>query len=63
MDSTPRWRGLNHFSAIMKVDFTDGRKYEDISKVSYSHGGLQTLHNKSCSFNNDINIGHYICSI
>jgi hypothetical protein len=40
MDSTPRWRGLNHFSAIMKVDFTDGRKYEDISKVSYSHGGL-----------------------
>lgn len=34
MDSIPRWSGLNHFSAVMKVDFTDGRKYEDISKVS-----------------------------
>lgn len=60
MDSTPRWSGLNHFSAVMKVDFTDGRKYEDISKVS----GPQTriLFNKNCL--NDVNVlGHYICSI
>ncbi|KAI9430290.1 hypothetical protein H4582DRAFT_1824479 [Lactarius indigo] len=29
----PRWRGLNHFSEVMHVDFTDGGKNEDISKV------------------------------
>lgn len=29
----PRWRGLNHFSEVMRVSFTDGAKYEDISKV------------------------------
>ncbi|KAI9431873.1 hypothetical protein H4582DRAFT_2113324 [Lactarius indigo] len=29
----PRWRGLNHFSEVMRVDFTDGGKNEDISKV------------------------------
>lgn len=29
----PRWRNLNHFESIMKVQFTDGSKYEDISKV------------------------------
>ncbi|KAI9444316.1 hypothetical protein H4582DRAFT_2071883 [Lactarius indigo] len=30
---TPRWCGLNHFSEVMHVDFTDGGKNEDISKV------------------------------
>ena len=55
MDSTPRWSGLNHFSAVMKVDFTDGRKYEDISKV-----GASGLLNKSC-FNDVNDVGHYIC--
>lgn len=30
----PRWRGLNHFTEILDVSFTDGSKYEDISKVS-----------------------------
>ncbi len=29
----PRWRGLHHFSGVMKVSFTDGAKFEDISKV------------------------------
>ncbi|KAI9442404.1 hypothetical protein H4582DRAFT_2202107, partial [Lactarius indigo] len=29
----PRWHGLNHFSEVMHVDFTDGGKNEDISKV------------------------------
>jgi hypothetical protein len=29
----PRWSGLNHFSAVMKQEFTDGSKYEDIAKV------------------------------
>ncbi|KAI9435631.1 hypothetical protein BJY52DRAFT_1197489 [Lactarius psammicola] len=29
----PRWRGLNHFPEVMKVSFTDGAKFEDISKV------------------------------
>lgn len=30
----PSWSGLNHFSGIMKTEFADGSKYEDISKVS-----------------------------
>ncbi|KAF8258702.1 hypothetical protein EI94DRAFT_1910877 [Lactarius quietus] len=29
----PRWRGLNRFPKVMKVAFTDGAKYEDISKI------------------------------
>ncbi|KAF8257057.1 hypothetical protein EI94DRAFT_1842699 [Lactarius quietus] len=29
----PRWRGLNRFPKVMKVSFTDGVKYEDISKI------------------------------
>jgi hypothetical protein len=32
----PRWRGLKHFSAVMKIFFTDGGKFEDISKVDPS---------------------------
>ncbi|KAI9433794.1 hypothetical protein BJY52DRAFT_1131964, partial [Lactarius psammicola] len=29
----PRWCGLNHFPEVMKVSFTDGTKFKDISKV------------------------------
>ncbi|GJE85101.1 hypothetical protein PsYK624_011780 [Phanerochaete sordida] len=30
----PRWRGLHHFSGgILLVDFTDGSKYQDLSKI------------------------------
>lgn len=29
----PRWPGLNHFNQVMAVAFTDGSKYEDLSKV------------------------------
>ncbi|KAH9911521.1 uncharacterized protein BXZ73DRAFT_56902, partial [Epithele typhae] len=29
----PRWRGLNHFDEVTTVSFTDGSKYEDMSKV------------------------------
>ncbi|KAI8993803.1 hypothetical protein BD414DRAFT_456923 [Trametes punicea] len=32
-DAVPRWRNLNHFSEVSEISFTDGRKYEDISKV------------------------------
>ncbi|OSC97911.1 hypothetical protein PYCCODRAFT_1418559 [Trametes coccinea BRFM310] len=32
-DAVPRWRNLNHFSEVTEVKFTDGSKYEDISKV------------------------------
>ena len=32
----PSWRGLNHFSQVCEVQFTDGTKYEDISKVRVS---------------------------
>jgi hypothetical protein len=35
-DAVPRWRGLKHFSEVMKISFTDGGKYEDISKVNPS---------------------------
>lgn len=33
VNAIPRWSGLNHFSSVLKQDFADGRKYEDISKV------------------------------
>lgn len=33
MDKIPRWRNLNHFNTVTKVTFTDGTKYEDMSKV------------------------------
>lgn len=33
MSTFPRWRNLNHFNAIMHVDFSDGGKHEDIAKV------------------------------
>ena len=35
-DSVPRWRGLNHFTKYLAVEFTDGSKWEDMSKVRYS---------------------------
>ncbi|KAF8273398.1 hypothetical protein EI94DRAFT_1696683 [Lactarius quietus] len=30
--AVPRWSGLTHFREVMNVSFTDGSKYEDISK-------------------------------
>jgi hypothetical protein len=35
MAAFPRWRGLNHFNQVMEISFTDGSKYEDISKVLF----------------------------
>ena len=35
-DSVPRWRNLNHFKTYLTVEFTDGTKWEDMSKVRYS---------------------------
>ncbi|KAI0374197.1 hypothetical protein BV20DRAFT_1041702 [Pilatotrama ljubarskyi] len=32
-DAMPPWPNLNHFEAIAAIKFTDGRKYEDISKI------------------------------
>ena len=32
-DSVPRWRNLTHFKDYVSVEFTDGSKWEDISKV------------------------------
>ncbi|EPQ59880.1 hypothetical protein GLOTRDRAFT_103770 [Gloeophyllum trabeum ATCC 11539] len=29
----PRWRDFNHFNEVMKTKFTDGQKFEDLSKV------------------------------
>ncbi|KAH9953929.1 hypothetical protein BC827DRAFT_1280060 [Russula dissimulans] len=31
--AVPRWSGLIHFQEVMKIKFTDGTKFEDISKV------------------------------
>ncbi|KAJ3540473.1 hypothetical protein NMY22_g4276 [Coprinellus aureogranulatus] len=34
LDAFPRWRDLNHFKEIAQFrEFTDGRKYEDLSKI------------------------------
>ncbi|KAG2158730.1 uncharacterized protein EDB93DRAFT_1290809 [Suillus bovinus] len=32
-DSMPRWRNINHFKHVMDISFSDGSKYEDISKL------------------------------
>ncbi|KAG2093553.1 hypothetical protein BD769DRAFT_1615706 [Suillus cothurnatus] len=32
-ESFPRWRNLNHFDQVVSVSFSDGTKYEDISKL------------------------------
>ncbi|KAF8263942.1 hypothetical protein EI94DRAFT_1703632 [Lactarius quietus] len=31
--AVPRWSGLTHFQEVMNVSFTNGLKYEDISKI------------------------------
>ncbi|KAJ7668837.1 hypothetical protein B0H17DRAFT_1142390 [Mycena rosella] len=33
MSSMPRWRGLNHFDAVMNITFNDDSKNEDIAKM------------------------------
>lgn len=33
MSAMPRWRGLNHFDAVMNIAFNDGSKNEDIAKM------------------------------
>ncbi|KAG8714190.1 hypothetical protein FRC08_012260 [Ceratobasidium sp. 394] len=33
IDAVPRWPDLNHYSNALSVDFTDGRKYEDLLKA------------------------------
>ncbi|KII83174.1 hypothetical protein PLICRDRAFT_58549 [Plicaturopsis crispa FD-325 SS-3] len=40
-EKMPSWRGLNHFQQIMEISFTDGSKYEDISKIA-----VFALHNE-----------------
>ncbi|TFK39111.1 hypothetical protein BDQ12DRAFT_698231 [Crucibulum laeve] len=34
ISSLPRWRGLNHFSSLTSITFSDANKYEDILKMS-----------------------------
>lgn len=45
-DQIPRWSGLNHFINVLKAagEFTDGTKYEDISKVSQFIMGLALIY-------------------
>ncbi|KAF8139589.1 hypothetical protein K438DRAFT_1785549 [Mycena galopus ATCC 62051] len=35
MSAMPRWRGLNHFDAVMNITFNDGSKNEDIAKMMF----------------------------
>ena len=35
-NNVPRWRGLTHFNSYLTVDFTDGTKWEHMSKVRYN---------------------------
>jgi hypothetical protein len=39
----PRWSGLHHFSNIMSMQFSDGSKFEDLSKVNTSSSPLMWL--------------------
>ncbi|KIK46880.1 hypothetical protein CY34DRAFT_21734 [Suillus luteus UH-Slu-Lm8-n1] len=34
--SFPRWRNLNHFDQVTSISFSDGMKYEDISKETHN---------------------------
>ncbi|KAJ7260762.1 hypothetical protein C8J57DRAFT_1072259 [Mycena rebaudengoi] len=33
ISAIPRWRGLNHFDAVMNISFNDGSKHQDIAKM------------------------------
>ncbi|KAF7789434.1 hypothetical protein EIP86_000378 [Pleurotus ostreatoroseus] len=33
MNRLPRWRNFNHFTSVVSVEFSDGTKWEDISKA------------------------------
>jgi hypothetical protein len=33
VDAVPRWRELTHFASFMNIDFNDGSKWADLSKV------------------------------
>ncbi|KAG8793818.1 hypothetical protein FRC12_001518 [Ceratobasidium sp. 428] len=39
IDAIPRWSDLNHYSKALNIDYTDGRKYEDLLKIVL-HGAL-----------------------
>ncbi|KAH9888565.1 hypothetical protein C8Q73DRAFT_776637 [Cubamyces lactineus] len=47
-DDIPSWPNLNHFDAVVSVNFTDGQKYEDISKsiVHASHSVFRKAKSK-----------------
>ncbi|KAH9012529.1 hypothetical protein EDB85DRAFT_1900278 [Lactarius pseudohatsudake] len=51
----PRWRGLHHFSEVMKVDFTDGGKNEDISMYHQSWHALLDRSSGSDAFSSTTN--------
>ena len=36
-ESVPRWSGLDHFSNYISENFTDGSKWENMSKVRYTN--------------------------
>ncbi|KAG9086609.1 hypothetical protein FS749_003531 [Ceratobasidium sp. UAMH 11750] len=52
IDAVPRWPDLNHYSKALSIDFTDGRKYEDLLKVrakNSSNGLCAQGSNPGCS--------------
>ncbi|KAG2137820.1 hypothetical protein BD769DRAFT_1351482 [Suillus cothurnatus] len=38
----PRWRNLNHFKSVINISFTDGNKFQDLSKQTL-YAGLNIL--------------------
>ncbi|KAG1888071.1 hypothetical protein F4604DRAFT_1877317 [Suillus subluteus] len=42
-DLMPRWRNINHFNHVMDISFSDGSKYEDISKSTLKVHTSETI--------------------
>ncbi|KAG1872007.1 hypothetical protein C8R48DRAFT_770378 [Suillus tomentosus] len=43
-DAFPRWPDVQHFSRVMKIDFTDSTTHEDISKTNFKNVATQIIH-------------------
>ena len=47
-ESIPRWSGLDHFSNYISENFTDGSKWENVSKVRYTNMIISFSTYESC---------------
>ena len=48
-EGVPQWSGLDHFSNYIRENFTDGSKWENMSKVRYTNTIIPLPTYKSCS--------------